>query len=596
MRQDFAKRQRGAALLAMLAVIMLGSSWYLVSRLNAESGSRAAVNQVRNAEVLNRAKLALIGYVAAQAANSGEDNPGALPCPEAAGYFDNPSQEGQTASGCTLPKVGRFPWRTIGTEKLVDASGEPLWYVVSPGWARTSGNTNINSNSVGQLTVDGVANSAVALIIAPGPAFSVPTATGCAARNQVRPTTGTPDWRNYLECENATYPTPNLNFVTTGPSGSFNDQIIRVTVADIMPGIEAAIANRIERTIVPTLKTVYTSAQWAPGISNANPLFPFPAPFGNPGTSNFQGAAVTIAGAPQGLLPFNQTRGCNPATDTRCAPFPPIDFLVFSKSGNDTQTAGSGSIRTQSSCSWQSDVFVCTGEYLQPTISVTVRINVTKVAMGLRTPFDATKVSFTAMTDTTGGWGTQTISHTATAAPIDAAGSVTITVAGGPLPDIVTAGWGTYANYRVSIDRAAFGDHALLNPVDPPNQTPSGPCPATGCTGWFVRNEWYRLLYYAVAPTHTAAQLPGTLACTTGANCLTVTNLTPTPTDNKRALLILAGRSLGGAARPNGTLSDFVEFDNADLNTIFEKQPISKVNNAATKRPFNDRVIVLDSN
>jgi hypothetical protein len=166
-------RQRGAALIALLAIIILAASWMLVSKLNATGSDIAAARQARNAVVLNQAKQALIGYVAAQAAKAGEPRPGALPCPEAAGYFDDPTQDGQAASSCTLPKVGRFPWRTIGTDKLVDAYGEPLWYVVSAGWAYTSGaGPVVNSNILGQLTVDGTANSAVALIIAPGPAIT----------------------------------------------------------------------------------------------------------------------------------------------------------------------------------------------------------------------------------------------------------------------------------------------------------------------------------------------------------------------------------------------------------------------------------------
>jgi len=61
-------RQHGAALIALAAVMVLGSSWYLVSRISAESGLATAVNRARNAKVLNRAKQALIGYVAQQAA------------------------------------------------------------------------------------------------------------------------------------------------------------------------------------------------------------------------------------------------------------------------------------------------------------------------------------------------------------------------------------------------------------------------------------------------------------------------------------------------------------------------------------------------
>src|SRR5258706_14601138 len=118
MRSGRATSERGAALLALLAVIMLGASWFLVSNLNAESGGMAAVNRARNAEVLNRAKQALIGYVAAQAAKTGENRPGALPCPEAAGDFDDPANEGSISYPCTLPKVGRFPWRSLGLAQL----------------------------------------------------------------------------------------------------------------------------------------------------------------------------------------------------------------------------------------------------------------------------------------------------------------------------------------------------------------------------------------------------------------------------------------------------------------------------------------------
>jgi len=574
-------QQRGAALLAMLAVVVLATSWGLVTRLHAESAMVAAVNKARNAQVLNRAKQALIGYVAAQAAKSEEDNPGALPCPEAPGYFDNSGRDGQTAPSCTLPKVGRFPWRTIGTEKLVDSSGEPLWYVVSPGWAYTSGNTKINSNSLGQLTVDGVANAAVALIIAPGPAFNVAASTGCAAVSQTRPADGNPDWRNYLECENATYPTPDATFVTSGPGASFNDQVVRVTVADIMPGIEAAIARRIERDIVPALKTVYTSTMWGSGISTTHPMFPFAAPWSTstygpgPGTeaapsSDYQG----VAGTYQGLFPFNQTVDCTvDAADPRCN----TAFNVFSKSGNDVRLSGSGSIKTQSTCGWQSTVYACTGEYYEPSIALRFSLSISSVAMGLRT-LDLTKVTCSAVNDVGSGSPMQSVACTSSAA-MQTDGSLLITVTTGDLPVIDAMGWGSFANYMISVDRTVIGDHSILDTT-------------ASTTAWFWRNEWYRLLYYATAATHTAAQ--ATPSCTTGMDCLAVANLTPS--NNKRALLILAGRSNTDAARPNGTLADFLEFDNANLDTVFEKQPVSRGANAAAKKPFNDRVIVLDSN
>jgi hypothetical protein len=140
--------QRGAALLAMLAVLVMGASWWLVTALNTPV-NRTALHRSHNAEVLQQAKQALIGWAALQAIKDTEENPGRLPCPEAAANIGNPSFEGTASGNCTLPAVGRLPWRTLGLDKLQDADGEPLWYVVSDGWALRSSAAimGINSNT-----------------------------------------------------------------------------------------------------------------------------------------------------------------------------------------------------------------------------------------------------------------------------------------------------------------------------------------------------------------------------------------------------------------------------------------------------------------
>jgi hypothetical protein len=332
-----------------------------------------------------------------------------------------------------------------------------------------------------------------------------------------------------------------------------------------MPAIEAAIAGRIGREILPALQAVYTPAAWnfAPGTLD-NPVLPFAAPFASPGpgtgTSNYHGADLTYGG----LLPFNQMRNCTvSAADPRCT----ATVLTYSKASVDIKTAGTGSIRTQSSCSWQSTVFVCTGEYLQPSISVTVSIKVANVAGGLRTLDLTGKVTCNAVDDVGAGDPIKSVTCSATFA-LQADGSVTITVATSALPDIVSSGWGTYANYKISIDSTAFGDHALLSSTDP------GTCPsyAPGCTGWFVRNEWYRLLYYAVSPSNTAAKVATERTCLAApADCLTVT-AAPPPNLSAAALLILAGRSVNGTSRPSATLGDYLEFGNA--NAAFESQTV----------------------
>jgi hypothetical protein len=214
--------QSGIVLIAMLAVIALSAAWFTVRGLAALPGDYTARNRAQNAEVLARAKAALIGHVALQAAKAGETDPGRFPCPEAAGNVGGTS-EGAAASSCTFPAIGRFPWRTLATDKFLDAAGEPLWYVLASGWAYgTSGTLVINPNctsdttmacNTGLLTVDGVKDT-VALIIAPGQAMNeLANGTACTARNQARAAPSPAiNPLDYLEC----YNTATSNFVNKG--------------------------------------------------------------------------------------------------------------------------------------------------------------------------------------------------------------------------------------------------------------------------------------------------------------------------------------------------------------------------------------------
>ena len=252
--------QRGLALTLLLVVVVLAFSYILVSRLPLATRQTAAKLEY-NAKVLNQAKQALIGWMVMNAVQTGEDDPGSLPCPEAAGNVGNPALEGIAAGNCAVPAMGRLPWRTLGLDKLLDAAAEPLWYAVSPGWHKPNSTTNtvINSDKRGQMTVNGLAapNDVIALIIAPGRAMNVQAAPGCTARNQARaaPAPGI-NPADYIECFNSGTPA----FSTTGPATSFNDQVLAVTTADLIPELEAAIQQRMQREIAPVLKTVYASA------------------------------------------------------------------------------------------------------------------------------------------------------------------------------------------------------------------------------------------------------------------------------------------------------------------------------------------------
>jgi hypothetical protein len=527
-------RQRGAALLALAALVVMGATWGLMSAFNAVGRSQAQA--AHNARVLAEAKAALVAWVAMRALEAAETNPGRLPCPQAWGDVGSAS-EGRAAAVCSAPAIGWLPWRTLGLPALTDASGAPLWYAVAPGWhlPNSSAALLINSNSPGRLTLD--ERPAVALLVAPGAALGA----DCHGRKQSQALRVPANPRDFLDCYQGTA-------FRTVP-GLSNDQIVAVTTADLLPALEAAIAKRMERDIVPALKSVYATAQW--GLDAAHPLFPFAAPFADPASSDFRGRA----GVFEGLLPVGRA----------------ADFVAFAGTPADAlEVLGYGSIASQS-CLWEStEVRRCEGEYResesQPWRPIRVEMSATfsNVAMGLRA-LDATRLQAFARNNAPGGeWLPLAATY---AASLHADGSATVRFAA-TLPNIDAMGWGSSARFRLRIERAVIADHALLDAEHP-------------ASGWFMRNEWYRLLYYATAPAH-AASGAAPRAC---ASCLQVANLGAP--GSARALLILAGRSLGARSRPSGQLADYLEGLNA-AGPGFESRAV----NAA----FNDRIVLVDAN
>jgi hypothetical protein len=555
-------RQRGAALIILLAILVIGATWFMVTRVASLSLTHTASERERNAVVLKRAKESLIGFVAMQASQSGEDNPGRLPCPEAPGSIGG-TNEGQAAGNCTLPAVGRLPWRTLGLDKLVDARGQPLWYVVSPGWAVTSGDLTINSNTVGQLTVDGQANAAVALIIAPGAPMNVQASAGCTARNQLSRPAPAPgiNAADYLECFNSATGT----FSTVGPATSFNDQAVVVSTADILPPLEAAVAHRFQREMSAgtgfgsAFKSVYAAGTW--GLTNV--AYPFAAPFADPSTSPMQGAAGTYSG----LLPLNFAESspgsgtaCSPGTDgPRCAP----TFVAWT--GTPTMSGGSvystdcsGSSASQISCTfyYRCLLIFCA---LPASVPFTVDATASNVGMALR----RINSSVTMTNVATAG---RTVSAT-----LNASGSANVTIngtasasgSGGLLSGLLCGVTGLLSltvgckQGSITVPVLLFADHPILDPND-------------ANYGWFIRNKWHELTYYAVAQGYSPAGAPAT-SCTNGSTCLTVSNVSPA--GKQRAILIFAGRSINGSPRPSANLTDYLEFGNAGGN--WESQTVT---------------------
>ena len=597
------RAQQGVTLLAMLVILVMGAAWWTVTAVSTPI-DRTAAERVHNAQILREAKLALIGYVAQQAAMNGENDPGALPCPEAAGNIGT-GNEGIASGNCTLPAIGRLPWRTLGLDKWRDAAGEPFWYVVSPGWAKPNAATNtvINSDVNGQITLDATGDI-VALIIAPGRPLNVMASANCLARSQRR-TTPSPaiDFRDFLECQNANAPADTV-FASNGPAGSFNDQVLALTAAELLPAIEAAAGARFVREFAAGMR--YCAAPWTACH------LPFAANFaGNPALSNFQGAANVT----QGLMPlsFSGTGSCQANTpaapfcapppacalgsDNRCAP----TLITYRNNPAIAQTGGNAFLfpANNFACAVAGtpSTLTCTINVLHLTASApadrwmrfTLALTSNNVGMALRQINAA--VQFTGVDTTAAGVNTP-FGYAVDAALINNDGSATVTITS-QLP----GGGGT-----AQPDLTCLLDQALVDAlggwVDCRQHTVSLPfiwvdqplLYATNATAaWFYRNGWHQRMYYAVS----AGNAPSGAGACAGATCLSITGVMPTSA--QRAIAVIPGRAIAalGQARPPAQLAHWLEGENATPvdATFWARDPNPLVN-----RNFNDRVAVIDSN
>lgn len=224
------KNQHGIALLGLLFVATMLAAGLLISAWNAQNAVTG--RDAKTFAALQQAKEAIIGYAAAH-----KTLPGYLSCPEQ--LSASSPTEGQANTNCSGGSnvIGRFPWRSLKLDRLTDGSGEPLWYAVSSGFGSSSVITN---NSTGNISVDGAANAAVAVIIAPGPALP--------GQSRTLPSPATPPQpADYLDLSNAS---PGASsYVSTGAGGVFNDQIITISKAELLNAVNRRILAEISGSL-----------------------------------------------------------------------------------------------------------------------------------------------------------------------------------------------------------------------------------------------------------------------------------------------------------------------------------------------------------
>lgn len=209
------------------------------------------VREQRTFQALATAKKAVLAYAATRRAEDDYPRPGELPRPDA-------DQDGASdTAGGSDPLIGWFPWKTLETEELTDASGSHLWYAVSPDFYNRTGvaaqnEPVINPGSAGQLDF-GTENNvlAAAIIFAPGPALPGQTRSASDADADIV-------IQQYLEGENSD--AVNLARFTGAAADNMNDRIIIITAEEIMH-----VASRMALSVAQdTLKEYFIANAYYP--------------------------------------------------------------------------------------------------------------------------------------------------------------------------------------------------------------------------------------------------------------------------------------------------------------------------------------------
>lgn len=251
-------RQRGQAMLFTVLLLVVGVAALVYNFLT--PATQSIERDKKTAAALAEARAALIGWSASRTPPDliSTIRPGELPCPD----IDN---TGTDAGGCVAGAIGRVPWRSLGIPEPKDSAGETLWYTIAGPFRNYSqSSAPITSNTLGSLTVylgssaTTLTSQAIAVLFAPGTALGAQNRDSATSASCT--TTGTTIPRNlcatnYLEATAGGNNTQTGGpFIQAQPSATFNDRLLVITNADLMPVVEQRVAREM-RTILQNYKT-----------------------------------------------------------------------------------------------------------------------------------------------------------------------------------------------------------------------------------------------------------------------------------------------------------------------------------------------------
>jgi hypothetical protein len=239
-------KQQGAVLIFFVFIVGLITTVYVLNVLN--PASIPAAKNEQTVKTLMEAKSALIGWSV-----KNNNAPGRFPCPEDTSKIGT-DREGEAASNCTLPAIGRLPFRTLGIGDLRDGNQNRLWYVISNGFR----DTPINSETTAQLTIDGAGNSAVAIIFSPG--------TPLEGQQRSMPTAASPPHvSDYLDLTNND---GDNTFISSSTSENFNDRLLAISHQDLFIPVEKRVLRDAKNCLDAYAASSQQKYPWAAPVSD----------------------------------------------------------------------------------------------------------------------------------------------------------------------------------------------------------------------------------------------------------------------------------------------------------------------------------------
>ena len=226
------QRQRGAAILIMTLILMLGLITLFTFRMDRKAPELEADR--KTAMALAQAKEALLGNSMLNGLSSGtSQNPGKLICPDIdylavdQGKPPSPPLSGDDCRGATptSKNVGRLPWNSLGVGGLYDGNGDRLWYAIAPSFVDAG---TINTNLLGDpdrkliTVINGTQtiNNIAAIIVSPGS----PNA------GQNRSSTNDNLYQNYLE----NFDLVGSSVAIEPTSNTYNDHILLISASEVL--------------------------------------------------------------------------------------------------------------------------------------------------------------------------------------------------------------------------------------------------------------------------------------------------------------------------------------------------------------------------